>query len=185
MEKVRVDIGDLARSTAEQMHLLAEEKSICLRANTTEAVWVEGDRSRLKQVVVNLIDNAIKYTPHGGIVTVTISADDGLARLEVADNGIGIAPEALPYIFERFYRADKARSRESGGSGLGLAIVKAICNAHDGEVKVVSQEGVGSNFTVELPLCEPGKMKKADSAVTPKDAAPKTWTVMSEKSIRT
>jgi heavy metal sensor kinase len=185
MEKVRVDIGNIATSTAEQMHLLAEEKSISMRGNAAEEVWVEGDRSRLKQVVVNLIDNAIKYTPHGGMVIVTVSTDDRFARLEVGDNGIGIAPQALPYIFERFYRADKARSRESGGSGLGLAIVKAICSAHGGEVKVVSREGLGSNFIVELPLCEPGRTRKPDHRATPKDAMPRTWTAMSGKSLRT
>ncbi len=112
---------------------------------------MQGDKARLKQVIVNLVDNAIKYTPEGGTVTVVVAADRDTATLEVVDDGIGIAAEALSHVFERFYRADKARSRESGGCGLGLAIVKAICNAHTGDVKIVSSEGMGSRFIVELP----------------------------------
>jgi len=96
---------------------------------------VEGDQARLKQVVVNLLDNAIKYTLQGGTVALTVSAFDGKAVLEVADNGVGIPPEALPRIFDRFFRVDQARSRELGGAGLGLSIVKAICTAHHGRVE--------------------------------------------------
>ena len=123
---------------------------------------MEGDRSRLKQVIVNLIDNAIKYTPEGGEVAIKVRASDHDAILEVADTGAGIPAEALPHVFERFYRADKARSRESGGAGLGLAIAKAICIAHDAEIKVSSTEGQGSRFIVELPLsnAEPGEPLK-------------------------
>jgi len=151
MEKVRLDLAELASSTTDQMRLLAEEKFISLHCNATEKVWVQGDKARLKQVIVNLVDNAIKYTPEGGTVAVVVAADRDTATLEVVDDGIGIAAEALSHVFERFYRADKARSRESGGCGLGLAIVKAICNAHTGDVKIVSSEGMGSRFIVELP----------------------------------
>jgi len=178
MEKVRVDLGKLAVSTAEQMHLLAEEKLISMQSKADEQVWVEGDRARLKQVIVNLIDNAIKYTPKDGAVVVAVTSDGRSARLEVADNGIGIAADALPHVFERFYRADKARSRESGGSGLGLAIVKAICGAHGGEVKIVSREGKGSHFIVELPLCDPGKHRKFDHEKVGEDGRPGVWTTI-------
>lgn len=154
MDKTRLDLGQLAASTAEQMRLLAEEKGILFRSEVATNVYVEGDRSRLQQVVVNLIANAIKYTPEAGEVAVSVSREDGTAVLEVSDNGVGIPAYALPHIFERFYRADKARSRQSGGAGLGLAIVKAICTAHGAEIKVSSQEGHGSRFTVELPLLE-------------------------------
>jgi signal transduction histidine kinase len=115
---------------------------------------VEGDRSRLQQVIVNLIANAIKYTQERGEVAVTVRNDGRVAILEVSDNGVGISDEALPHVFERFYRADKARSRNSGGAGLGLAIVKAICTAQGAEIKVSSREGHGSRFTVELPLLD-------------------------------
>ena len=152
MDKTRLDLGHLAASTAEQMRLLAEEKSILLRSNVATGIFVEGDRSRLQQVIVNLVANAIKYTQEGGEVEVSVRGYGGTAVLEVSDNGAGISAHALPHVFERFYRADKARSRNSGGAGLGLAIVKAICTAHGAEIRVSSQEGQGSRFNIELPL---------------------------------
>jgi len=97
-------------------------------------------------------DRAIKYTPAGGLVGVKVRASNGHAMLEVNDNGVGIPAEALPHIFERFYRVDKARSRQMGGAGLGLSIVKAIVTAHGGQVRVESVEGRGSRFLVELPV---------------------------------
>jgi heavy metal sensor kinase len=154
MDKTRLDLGQLAASTAEQMRLLAEEKLILFRSNVATNIYVEGDRSRLQQVIVNLVANAIKYTQGGGEVEVNVRADRGTAVLEVSDNGVGISAHALGHVFERFYRADKARSRNSGGAGLGLAIVKAICTAHGAEIKVSSEEGHGSRFTVELPLLD-------------------------------
>ena len=117
---------------------------------------VEGDLSRLKQVAVNLLDNAIKYTPGGGNVEIAVDVKGANAVLEVSDDGIGIPREALPLVFDRFYRVDKARSRDSGGAGLGLSIVKSICTAHRGKVSVESKEGKGSRFTVELPLASNG-----------------------------
>jgi signal transduction histidine kinase len=152
MEKILLNLGELAASTAEQMRLLAEEKSLTLRCNVDPAVRVIGDQSKLKQVVVNLIDNAIKYTPEGGEVGVVVGSNQGNAFLEVFDNGLGISPDAIPHVFERFYRADQARSRDLGGAGLGLAIVKAICSAHGAQIEVSSQESEGSRFRVELPL---------------------------------
>jgi signal transduction histidine kinase len=120
----------------------------------TSEVYVEGDRSHLQQVVVNLVANAIKYTQEGGEVELRVRCTTNTAVLEVSDNGPGIPDYALPHVFERFYRADKARSRESGGAGLGLAIVKAICTAHGAELNVSSKEGKGSIFSVELPLLD-------------------------------
>jgi signal transduction histidine kinase len=150
MEKTPLDLGQLAASTAEQMLLLAEEKSIAVRCDAPAGVVVDGDPSRLKQVVVNLLDNAIQYTPEGGSISLTAARQNGWATLVVADNGAGIPPDALPHVFERFYRADKARSRYSGGSGLGLSIVKAICTAHSGDIEIASTEGVGTTVTIRL-----------------------------------
>jgi heavy metal sensor kinase len=147
-----VDLGQLASATAEQIGLVAEDKSIEIVSAVSPGVAVMGDKSRLKQVVVNLLDNAIKYTRAGGKIELRVSARDAKAVLEVADNGIGIPPAALPHVFERFYRADKARSREQGGAGLGLSIVKSICKAHGGNVRVESEEGRGTRLIVELPL---------------------------------
>ena len=154
-EWVMLDLARLTAATADQMSLLAEDKNIQVTCAAAEPVWVEGDQARLKQVVVNLLDNAIKYTLKGGAVALTVNTIDSNAVLEVADNGVGIPPEALPRVFDRFFRVDKARSRELGGAGLGLSIVKSICTAHHGRVEARSTPGQGSRFRVELPLAAP------------------------------
>jgi heavy metal sensor kinase len=151
-ERVRFDLGELVSTTAEQMSLLAEDKGIRVECNAAPGVFVEGDRSRMKQVVVNLLDNAIKYTPNGGNILLKIAREGGNAILEVADNGIGIPTEALPHMFKRFFRVDDSRSREQGGAGLGLSIVKSICMAQGAEVDVTSRPGGGSCFRVRQPL---------------------------------
>lgn len=151
-ESTVFDLAKLAVTTTDQMCLLAEDKAITLVAAPHEPVLVRGDSSRLKQVIVNLVDNAIKYTSNGGRVEVKVFAADGAAVLEVKDNGIGIPKRDLPHVFERFYRVDKARSREFGGAGLGLSIVKSICDAHQGEVQVISDGRQGSCFIVRVPL---------------------------------
>lgn len=148
------DLSELAATTADQMGLLAVDKNISIRCQSKDEVIVQGDRARLKQVVVNLLDNAIKYTPNGGEVDVSVTRQNGKAILQVADNGIGISAQALPNLFQRFYRVDKARSRELGGAGLGLSIVKSICAAHQGKVEAQSKEGQGTRFIVELPAIE-------------------------------
>ena len=151
-EWVRFDLAELASTTAEQMSLLATDKNVLVECQSTPGVTVEGDRARLKQVIVNLLDNAIKYTPSGGRVRLSVRREDGFAVLDVADNGVGIAAEALPHVFKRFYRVDGSRSREQGGAGLGLAIVKSICTAHGAELEVVSSPGKGSCFRMRQPL---------------------------------
>ena len=152
MERERLDFTELVSTTTEQMRLLAEDKQISLRCNSDVRVEIDGNLARLKQIVVNLLDNAIKYTPQNGSINVKVCATNGNAVLEIEDDGPGIPADALPHLFERFYRVDKARSRQMGGTGLGLSIVKSICTAHGGQVKVESAEGKGSRFHVELPL---------------------------------
>ena len=151
-EWLKFDLAELAATTAEQMSLLATDKNVSIAADSSSGVTVEGDRARLKQVVVNLLDNAIKYTPSGGQVRLSVRREHGHAVLEVADDGIGIPAEALPHVFKRFYRVDVSRSREQGGAGLGLAIVESICSAHGAEVEVLSSPGKGSTFRVRQPL---------------------------------
>lgn len=117
-----------------------------------EEVWVLGDELRLRQVVANLLANARQHTPPGTPVHVSVTAADGVARLEVADEGPGMPPEVAARVFERFFRADPSRSRVAGGTGLGLAIVAAVAEAHGGRATVESAPGAGSRFAVELPL---------------------------------
>jgi signal transduction histidine kinase len=155
-----VDLGPLVRTTMEHMRLLAEEKGLALTCKCKDGTSVYADPMRMKQILVNLIDNAIKYSSdvqpeQRGSIGVQVYTTESAAVVEVSDNGIGIGPEALPHVFDRFYRADSSRSRGAGGVGLGLAIVKAIVTAHDGSVSIKSTPGHGSTVTVELPLLHP------------------------------
>jgi signal transduction histidine kinase len=113
---------------------------------------VHGNADQLKQALVALVDNALKYTPYEGCVTLSLTTDKHSAIVKVSDTGIGILPDDLPHIFERFYRADRARSRDRGGSGLGLAIVQSIVREHEGSIEVESTPGKGSTFTMKLPI---------------------------------
>jgi two-component system, OmpR family, sensor kinase len=155
-EWVQFDLAELAATTAEQMSLLAEDKGISVSCAAAQPVLVDGDRARLKQVVVNLLDNAIKYTPEKGRIELRAAASNGYSVLEISDNGIGIPVDALPHVFERFFRVDKARTRDPEGAGLGLSIVKSICTAH-GAVVEVESNGVGSRFRVKLPIARTNK----------------------------
>jgi len=158
------DLSRLVASTADQMLLLAEDKGVSVSWGPRGAVWVDGDRSRLKQVVVNLLDNAIKYTPRGGSVAILSGVRGDRAFLEVVDTGIGIPAAALPHVFDRFFRVDTARGRDLGGAGLGLAIVKSICTAHGGSVEVRSDGKTGSCFRVELPSCPAPSREDSDES---------------------
>jgi two-component system phosphate regulon sensor histidine kinase PhoR len=120
--------------------------------STHREAEVLGDKERLKEVMINLVDNAIKYTPTNGAVDVSFMKQDNAVMISVRDTGIGIAQEHLPRIFERFYRVDKERSREVGGTGLGLAIVKHIVEAHGSNVEVQSEVGKGSTFSFTLKM---------------------------------
>jgi signal transduction histidine kinase len=149
-ELVALDV--LVRAAGADMERLAGQKGVSLEADLAPDVEVVGDPSRLRQLALNLLTNAVTYTPAGGSIRVRLVQDGEQARLTVADTGIGIAPDDLPHIFESFYRADKARSRAAGGSGLGLAIAHWCAQVHGGSIEVESQLGVGSTFTVCLPL---------------------------------
>jgi heavy metal sensor kinase len=151
MESITFDLAELASGTLEQMRPLADDKGIILSLRIPGPVLIKADRARLKQVIVNLLDNAIKYTAGGGKVCLSVETKEDYSILEVSDTGIGIPLSAQPRIFERFFRVDAARSRDLGGAGLGLSIVKSICTAYGGKVHVKSSEGAGSSFTVELP----------------------------------
>jgi heavy metal sensor kinase len=146
-----VDLAALGTSTAEQMRLMAEDRGIQLQTCALEPLVVRGDRGRLKQVIVNLLDNAIRFTPRGGAVTLRTFREGGDELLEVSDTGVGIPAAALPHLFERFYRVDEARSRDEGGAGLGLSIAESICTAHGARLEVDSELGLGSRFRLRFP----------------------------------
>jgi heavy metal sensor kinase len=150
-ERIKLNLAELAETTVDQMSLLAEEKGISLRCLTSEIVEVEGDPTRLKQVIVNLLDNAIKYTPDGGEIELAVWSANGTAFVEVKDTGPGIPAAALPHVFERFYRVDEVHSRDVEGAGLGLAIVQSIASAHGGSVAVNNAPDQGCQVTVSLP----------------------------------
>jgi heavy metal sensor kinase len=147
-----VDLTALVRELFEDSEVLAERKEIRVALRGMDHITIVGDRLRLRQLILNLIDNAIKYTPRGGSVTLALGRDNGSARIDVIDTGIGIPPDEQAKIFDRFYRVDKARSREQGGSGLGLSIAKWIAELHRGTITVSSAPNSGSTFTVLLPL---------------------------------
>jgi heavy metal sensor kinase len=146
-----VDLAELAYNTAEHMNLMAVDRGIEIDLSGLQKTVVRGDRARIKQIIVNLLDNAIRFTGRGGTVSLRTAADDAGSLLEVADTGIGIRPSMLPHIFDRFFRVDEARSRDDGGAGLGLAIVKSICSAHGAEIDVQSRVEFGSRFRVRFP----------------------------------
>ncbi|HEY4485937.1 MAG TPA: phosphate regulon sensor histidine kinase PhoR, partial [Nitrospiria bacterium] len=147
-----VSIPDLIESAARVIRPMAAKKRQTLEVRCAEpAPKIMADADRLIEALTNLMDNAVKYTPEGGRITVEAAAADGGAAIHVSDTGIGIPAREIPRLFERFYRVDRARSRDLGGTGLGLSIVKHIVEAHGGKVTVESEAGKGSRFTVTLP----------------------------------
>ena len=147
-----LDFTTLCQDTLHALHPTLEKARLTLHAELAENVMLSGDASKLGQAVYNLIDNAVKYTPEGGTITVTLVTEGREAVLTIRDTGIGIPEADVKHIFDRFYRVDKARSRATGGTGLGLSIVRQMVQLHGGEITVESRPGEGSAFTVTLPL---------------------------------
>ena len=150
-----VDTAMVLKDAVERAALAAERRHIAVVVDTAEAPVVIGDHLQLVSALANLIDNAVKYSGEGLTVTVAARRPGRWAELSVSDQGVGIAAKDLDRIFERFYRVDRARSRETGGTGLGLAIVRHVANNHGGEVTVQSREGEGSVFTLRIPADAP------------------------------
>jgi len=149
-----VNLRELVLDLATNIEVLAQEKGLEFEVGTVEDLVVKGDKDKLKQLLFNLLENAIKYTSQGK-VSISVVQKDKVAVITITDTGVGIPPEDLPHVFERFYRVDKARSREKGGTGLGLAIAKEIAEAHGGKIEVKSKLDQGSTFSVMLPLFAP------------------------------
>jgi signal transduction histidine kinase len=147
----------VASNAARRLRRIAGEKGLAVTEQLTPELIVLGDAEALEQVALIFLDNAIKYTPAGGTVTIRTARMDGRAELIVQDTGIGIPPEHLPHLGERFYRVDKARSREAGGAGLGLAIAFRIAEAHGGSVRIESTPGRGTSVVLSLKNAQTGK----------------------------
>ena len=156
MQVTSTNLNEVLLEIAEPARLLARGKSIHYEQRLPETpLHVKGNAPSLRRLFLILIDNAVKYTPRDGRIAVVLDAsDDGTAVTEIRDTGVGISSSELPHIFERFYRADESRSRESGGTGLGLSIAKWIAEAHQGEILVASKVGEGSVFRVRIPLSD-------------------------------
>lgn len=151
VEKKPINLSNILNEQVANFKELFAEKKLKVKCELADNIVINGDKSTIERVFSNLLQNAIRYTNENGSVTVGLTVKDNKAVVHVADTGIGIPPEALGQIFDRFYRVEKTRSRAAGGSGLGLAIVKVAVEAHGGSVEVQSKEGEGSQFTVTLP----------------------------------
>jgi heavy metal sensor kinase len=147
--QVRLEV--LVRDIAEHMRAVAGAKDVTLECDGLDPATIRGDADQLRRLLFNLLDNAIKFTQAGGSVGVRLALADGLARLEVADTGIGISAEHLPHVFERFYRVDPARAGEAGGVGLGLSICRSIAEVHGGHIRIESAAGRGTLVTFTIP----------------------------------
>ncbi len=149
-----VNVRDLLTELSSDLESLAQEKGLTFALGQLDDLTVKGDRLKLRQLFLNILDNAIRYTPSGGAVSGSLVRKDGSAFVTVCDTGVGIPSEHLPFIFDRFYRVDNARSSAEGGTGLGLAIASSIAKLHGGAIQVESQVGKGTAFYVSLPLPE-------------------------------
>jgi signal transduction histidine kinase len=153
------DIGTVVEQTVDSLQPLAAERGLELTVTATHGLHVSGDREQLRQLIVILVDNALRYTPHGGAVEIDVARLNGTVAIAISDTGIGIEHAELEKVFDRFYRADEARNRDSGGTGLGLSIARQLADEHGGRITVESSPGKGSTFTVRLPSAESRQSK--------------------------
>ena len=153
--------NDLVAECCRSVHGLAQSKDVIIECRAGADIQYRGDEALLRRMLLNLLDNAIRYTPSGGKIVVSLDRAEDSFAIRVSDTGIGIAEEAAPHVFERFYRGDEARSRDAGGFGLGLSIVKWIAEAHRGSVEFASTSGEGATFTVRLPAVRSGLNRKS------------------------
>ena len=156
-----IPLGPLVTQVLSEIEVARSDRGVAVRNEmANDLPPVDADRERVHQVLFNLIDNAVRFTPTGGAVTVTAERHNGSVEVQVADTGVGIPPEHLPRLFERFYRADPARSREDGGTGIGLAIARSVVEAHGGHIHARSEIGKGSVFTFDLPVAPAAKNRR-------------------------
>jgi two-component system, OmpR family, sensor histidine kinase CiaH len=151
LRRAPLRIDEALRAAADQMEPLAAANHILLRCDSLSAAECSADEERIHQLFLIVLDNAVKYTPEGGIVSLSCSRLHGTVRITVEDTGVGIAPDDLPHVFERFYRSDRVRTREHGGIGLGLAIARWIVDSHGGSIRAESRYGAGTTIHIQLP----------------------------------
>jgi len=147
-----VQVQSMVEEVRNELQVLAEDKGITLKVDATPVPEILGDTLQLRRMIVNLLDNALRHTPRGGSVTVRVIQETDNLLISVSDTGSGISPQHLPHVFDRFYRVDSARDRQSGGTGLGLALVKEIAEHRGGQVSVHSEVGKGTTFRIVLPI---------------------------------
>ncbi len=147
-----LELAEFIKDVCSDVAILCQEKGLGLQVNLPEQLWIRGDQKSLRRLMYNILNNAIRYTDHDGTIGVVLQKKHDTVVVSVSDTGIGITEDQLPFIFERFYRADKARSRSEGGSGLGLAICKHIVDSHGGRIDVESRLGSGSTFSIQFPI---------------------------------
>ena len=157
LEREVVDLSGVAANVARRVATIAGEKSVSIEISGATGVRIIGDSEAIERAVLILVDNAVKYTPVGGTVHLQTAMNDELATLEVADTGVGIDPAHLPHLTERFYRVDRARSRETGGAGLGLSIAQGIASSHGGSLTISSEPGKGTTVLLSLLVNGPGE----------------------------
>jgi signal transduction histidine kinase len=160
-----IEASALIAAASDLFQHVAEDKGVVLEAGKADGVWFMGDRDRMRQVLANLIDNAIKYTPTGGRIEISGRAEHGAAIISVADTGVGVAAEELPHIWDRTYRSDQSRAQR--GLGLGLSLVKAVVEAHRGRVEASSKPGAGSTFRLVFPAISVGRSKAGPAGRNP------------------
>lgn len=160
------DVGELAEAVVVSHEMLVQDSGLKIQAHVNGTVKAVCDKDMIKQAVANLVSNAVRYTPEGGRIDVTVRRENGWAAIDVSDTGIGLSPEEEKMVFSRFWRADSDRGRKSGGLGIGLSVVKEIVSQHKGQIKAKGEKGVGSTFTIMLPAYdEEASRKQARAAI--------------------
>jgi signal transduction histidine kinase len=164
LAREQVPLHALVEEVMSEIGVTRSDRGVTVRCDVPASLpAVEVDRERVHQVLFNLVDNAVQFTPRGGTVTVAAHQQDGAVEIAVADTGLGIAPHHLPRLFERFYRVDPARTREDGGTGIGLAIARSVVEAHGGHIRAESELGRGSVFTFDLPVASHAAKNRRDA----------------------
>ena len=171
MNEEVINVGELIRPLVMSHEAFVRDAGLTLEFDAEDEVMVYGDRDMIRQATANLISNAVRYTPSPGKVSVVVRKGDIMASIAVRDTGIGLSPEECKMVFNRFWRAEESRERQSGGLGVGLAVVKEIVDRHGGWVQVEGKKGEGACFTIHIPLYDYDRIKAMKEKNDPKDRA--------------